>query len=488
MVQISLEYTSTKEKLVERMWVISKSFTQTMSMGLWTYNASLIKGTLEGILIDQRIVGAKIFSGAAGYSSSIGLVEKHGKPVILNEIGGQPFEGPTKNRGLIDKFIVISFDLYHEDGLSEEKTKIGKGYIYSTEDQVLREVKGKLIIIIVTSILKTLALWVVMILFISRLIAIPLTELLDFSKKMNPKNDRFSFNHQNIGEHLLRRQDEIGSLANSLEFMRSELNARDSAIKSHANLLEAKVKDRTSKLASQLVKNENLIRVLCHDISNHITVVSGFLSILEIQNPFESHPKLTKHFQKAVKHIDITTEILDHVRQLQALESGKSELKLEKINLGNLLSEVEETFSEPLAKKSIELSIIGTEDPVYVLANSVSLKSNILNNLISNAIKFSPDQAKILVKVTQDEQQIQISIKDEGIGIPDDILQKIFDQKGATTRLGTSSESGTGFGLPIVYMFMKYNKGEISVRSNTSGPAKGTEFILKLQSPSAGEA
>jgi signal transduction histidine kinase len=324
-----------------------------------------------------------------------------------------------------------------------------------------------------------------MIFFISKLVARPLTDLMFLSKKLNPRNQDFSLDHEILKKSLQSRKDEVGALAGSLEDMRSELNVRDRAIRDYSENLEQNVKERTSELGTQLVKNENLIRVLCHDISNHIAVVAGFLEMLPKYQSLETDSSGWNRYHKAVKHIYSTIEILHHVKELKALESGKSELVLKNIELVEILRNVQDAFNDRIISKELTVNWEGAEAPVYVMANTISLRSNIFSNILSNAIKFSPKGSSILIRIVQEEDYIKVCFVDEGVGIPENLLKKIFDQNESTTRLGTCEEVGTGCGLPIVYRFIKYNKGLISVRSKTSGPDKGTEFVISLQRASA---
>ncbi|NRA46957.1 MAG: HAMP domain-containing histidine kinase [Oligoflexales bacterium] len=190
--------------------------------------------------------------------------------------------------------------------------------------------------------------------------------------------------------------------------------------------------------------------------------------------------KFKEKLTKAQGHNETIIEILEHVKQLKSLESGKAALTLEKVEVSEIISQLQDTFVEKIKEKNISFNVVGADIPVFVMADKVSLRSNILNNLVSNAIKFTPPGESITITLENNQKTVDITVADRGIGIPDELIRKIFDPNEKTSRKGTENEEGTGFGLPIVYMFVQYNKGEIVVQSETSGENRGTKFKISL--------
>ena len=97
--------------------------------------------------------------------------------------------------------------------------------------------------------------------------------------------------------------------------------------------------------------------------------------------------------------------------------------------------------------------------------------NQILTNIISNAIKFSYKNGRILISVVSDENNLTIQVSDEGIGIPDTIKDEIFDVFTSSGRSGTSGEKSTGLGLYITKRLVEFHNGEISIFSNESNGA-----------------
>ena len=118
------------------------------------------------------------------------------------------------------------------------------------------------------------------------------------------------------------RDDEINIVVKSINSMIKELKSALNTLQIMNERLEQKVRDRTAALNGLLVKNENLIRVICHDVSNHITIVRSGLFSLQKEKVRNDPEKFNARLEKSQKHNEIIIEILEHVKQLKSLESG----------------------------------------------------------------------------------------------------------------------------------------------------------------------
>lgn len=239
-------------------------------------------------------------------------------------------------------------------------------------------------------------------------------------------------------------------------------------------------------LESQLGENITLIRVLVHDVANPLSVIKLHTqSLLMLKdNPYQ------KQLTKISKSCNNIHELLNNVREWQSVKSGKKDLTLQAVSVQQVLLECEQTFSEKLENKNLQFKI-HFEGPsienVKVSADRVSLINNVLNNLISNAIKFSNEGSKIDLRVLNQDSHVCFKIRDYGVGIPKDLIQLIFSPTAKTSRPGTNGEAGTGFGLPIVKSYVEKFGGHIEVISKTVDDDfndHGTEFSFDLKKAS----
>jgi signal transduction histidine kinase len=168
-------------------------------------------------------------------------------------------------------------------------------------------------------------------------------------------------------------------------------------------------------------------------------------------------------------------DLISYVREFVSIESGKKELNLASIDLLKVLEASKFLFQDKLLEKELVLK----EDlptQVEVIAEQVSLTHSVINNIVSNAIKFSPRGKTIFINGKKtDDKTFCLSIVDQGIGIPAEILENLFSLSKKTSRPGTEGESGTGFGMPLVSTTMKAYGGRIEVESVEN---QGTNFRL----------
>ena len=142
-------------------------------------------------------------------------------------------------------------------------------------------------------------------------------------------------------------------------------------------------------------------------------------------------------------------------------------------------------FRSRFEEKNITFISAETDIEKMIAVDPTPFSNIIINNIISNAIKFTPDNGKISVKTSEiDEDWISLEISDSGIGIPPSILENLFDPQVATTRQGTAGEVGTGFGMPLVKTYMNYFGGDVKVNTKDQEEFPndhGTTFSLKLK-------
>lgn len=118
---------------------------------------------------------------------------------------------------------------------------------------------------------------------------------------------------------------------------------------------------------------------------------------------------------------------------------------------------------------------------VYLLVDEVSFRTQVMGNILSNALRFSPDGSHIWIKsYPLREDVFAIEIRDEGIGIPDTLNGHLFDLNKKTTRPGTAGDTGTGLGLHIVKSFIDAYGGEISIESTEGREGTPSSTTVRL--------
>jgi signal transduction histidine kinase len=222
-------------------------------------------------------------------------------------------------------------------------------------------------------------------------------------------------------------------------------------------------------------RKEELLRILTHDLVNPLTSAQARVDLMikkmgnEYQNQFI---RLTANFSNCF-------EIIDLIRNLLALEKGKYTLKIEQFELEYLVNRSHDMLKEKFVDKKVEL-VIDIHQKTHVFVEEVSFVNSVLNNLLTNAIKFSDEGSQIFISAAEEGEITQVTIKDQGIGIPPKILENLFSPHEATSRKGTGGEKGTGFGMPLVKKFVECYEGTIQINSIEEGSEHGTTISIYL--------
>jgi len=223
-------------------------------------------------------------------------------------------------------------------------------------------------------------------------------------------------------------------------------------------------------------EKQYLMSVLFHDLSNSVHVCLNFSDPVFSKNAAEEKmQKCLARIQTVSKNMD---NLIAHVRELQAVESGKKKIELGNVALSDIFKQIKVMFDKKLEEKNIKLEIHTEVDNLSVKVEEVSFSNSVINNLISNAIKFSPENETINIWVRDFDEKVEIRIEDFGGGIPEELLPHLFDFNKPSSRKGTKGESGTGFGLPTVKKYMDMFQGTITYEYALPDQKKGSQFKL----------
>lgn len=252
--------------------------------------------------------------------------------------------------------------------------------------------------------------------------------------------------------------------------------------------IHKKTKDKLinlNNLANDKVKeNQNLLRLVSHDINNSLTVIITGMTLLKLKGDKpEQRSNLEDRVTRAANKI---LDIINHVKEQQAIISGKKEINLTKVNLTEILNHSIHFLNEKFQSKNIKIDFINSSQNYFIISEPISLENVVINNLITNAIKFSNSGGTIHFSISEFEEHISFQIKDHGIGMPQDILNNLFSFDAKTSRTGTGGEAGTGFGMPLMKTYVELYGGQVKVFTRTIDDFpndSGTTFQLDFKKP-----
>ena len=245
---------------------------------------------------------------------------------------------------------------------------------------------------------------------------------------------------------------------------------------------------RLGQVKQKAEKSNVLVQIVTHDIANPLTIVSGVCrSRLRNLSPDHAERKSWDRVNTAAQNM---LQLLEEVKRLHAIQSGKISFDLQPVSLLEAIRTCEFTFENKLADKDLQLDIdYPADDDLWFAAEPISFSNEVLHNLISNAIKFSPRGGRISIAARREDHSIHVIVTDSGIGIPEKLKLILFDENKKTNRQGTEGEKGTGFGLPLLKHVIEAYGGRVEVESRPQEEHPdnhGTSFHLYLtacQSP-----
>jgi len=230
-------------------------------------------------------------------------------------------------------------------------------------------------------------------------------------------------------------------------------------------------------LKDQSNKRKQLLHVLCHDLANPLSSINILLDMVEEQEEFDE--SLLKFLKVSAVN---SSEIITQIRELVVADHAVDKKQCVKVPLTSLIEESQLILSHRFKEKKVQLSV-DIDPNISICVIPTIFISSILNNLFTNAIKFSYINSQIACRAIKVQNTIKLSIKDTGIGMPADILDSIFDMSKPTSRPGTEGEKGTGFGMPLIKRYVEAFGGEINVFSfeeSSTTCDSGTTVVITL--------
>jgi signal transduction histidine kinase len=247
--------------------------------------------------------------------------------------------------------------------------------------------------------------------------------------------------------------------------------------------LEVKVQQRTKELTVALEKvrqisqmKSEFISAVSHELRTPLTSIKGYASLLIAGKVGEIPGGVKERLEKINKHSDNLVQMINNLLDIARIESGRTEMKFLRHDVPSIVDSVYDLLTPQLKEKNIRFIADVAPNSPEVLMDSTQIE-RVFINLIGNAIKFTPEQGTITVKVTHDETKVMASVSDSGIGIKEDDLSKLFKEFYRIDNPINQNIKGTGLGLALAKKIVMAHNGEISVTSQVN---HGTTFSFSL--------
>lgn len=316
---------------------------------------------------------------------------------------------------------------------------------------------------------------------IKKILDINIREEYDFDKKMRRILDK--------SKHLLLLENEI--INKDKKSIQVEINALPFEYSESKNIMLI-IKDITHKKDSEKVERELLDRLntdkvkteffanMSHELKTPLNVISSANQLID---SFYKNGKVKDYNDNIKSHIDLVRQnsyrlqrLINNIIDLTKMESGYYKLMPGKYNIVSIIEDLFMKVENYASKKDISI-IFDTElEEIYLQVDKYQIERAMLN-LLSNCIKFTPNGGKIYLNIYDKKENIVVSVKDTGVGIPREKLDIIFEEFTQVDTTLSRNTEGSGIGLAIVKNLVKLHGGKIKVISEEN---RGTEFLISL--------
>jgi two-component system phosphate regulon sensor histidine kinase PhoR len=234
------------------------------------------------------------------------------------------------------------------------------------------------------------------------------------------------------------------------------------------------IQDITEAIKYEQLRKDFVANV-SHELRTPLTFIKGYVEAL--RGIIGKNADKTEEFLKVIeRNIQQLTNLVEDLLELSRLESRQGIVRIRSTDINKLIEQVIETFKPAISKKNHNVI---TKIPADIMKFHADpdLLGKAISNLIGNAIKYTSENGQITIEVKQREANMEIEITDNGIGMAEEDLPRIFERFYRADKSRSREMGGTGLGLAIVKHIVQLHHGEISVQSKLGS---GSKFIITL--------
>lgn len=269
---------------------------------------------------------------------------------------------------------------------------------------------------------------------------------------------------------LLERPLRVATL---LTAVRSAVRARERQYEIRANLAERAATEALLRESDR--RKDEFLATLGHELRNPLApLVTGLQLLKGAGRPDPAVLQLVTVMDRQVQHL---IRLVDDLLEVSRITRGVIDVRQQPLDLRRVVHAAVDTCRAAIAANRHELHLSMPDERVVVVGDAVRL-TQVFSNLLGNAVKYTNPGGHIWLSLRQRRNQAVVTVRDDGIGIPAEQLQAVFDMFTQVNRSSRRSQGGLGIGLTLVKSLVDSHGGRVEARS--SGPGAGTEFVVEL--------
>ncbi|MGJ0505816.1 MAG: ATP-binding protein [Methylocystis sp.] len=222
-------------------------------------------------------------------------------------------------------------------------------------------------------------------------------------------------------------------------------------------------------------RKDVFLATLAHELRNPLAPIRSGLEILRIRGGYG--PGAQRIGDIMARQVDHIVRLVDDLMEVSRIRSGKITLRLERVDLTAVVRQAVEASQQLLDANGVTVTVAESGEPLFVEGDRVRL-AQVVGNLLNNAVKYTEAGGRVDIAALRSGDWATVSVSDTGVGIPKDMLPRVFDLFAQVDRSLGRAQGGLGIGLALVRNLVALHGGDVEAQSE--GPGRGSRFVVRL--------